>query len=74
MTSLGVNVYVRGVLQMRALRAEDVRIFQTGGPSGDLGSNNILLNQASKVTAIVDGSGALYDPAGLERDELVPRR
>ncbi|KAE9396249.1 hypothetical protein BT96DRAFT_1021438 [Gymnopus androsaceus JB14] len=36
------------------------------GPDGDLGSNEILL----KTVAIIDGSGVLVDPAGLNRKEL----
>ncbi|KAE9388879.1 hypothetical protein BT96DRAFT_1025276 [Gymnopus androsaceus JB14] len=37
------------------------------GPDGDLGSNDILL----KTVAIIDGSGVLADPAGLNLEELV---
>merc|ERR1712232_479243 len=44
--------------------------FQTGGPDGDLGSNEILISK-DKTIAVVDGSGVLYDPAGLAREELV---
>jgi glutamate dehydrogenase len=43
--------------------------FQTGGPDGDLGSNEIL-QSLDKTTAIVDGSGVAYDPNGLARTEL----
>jgi glutamate dehydrogenase len=44
--------------------------MQTGGPDGDLGSNEILLSN-EKYTSIVDGSGVLVDPNGLNHDELV---
>ena len=37
---------------------------------GDLGSNEILLS-SDKTIAIIDGSGVLHDPAGLNREELV---
>ncbi|KAE9386976.1 hypothetical protein BT96DRAFT_927846, partial [Gymnopus androsaceus JB14] len=43
---------------------------QTGGPDGDLGSNEILLS-SDKTVAIIDGSGVLADPAGLDHEELV---
>jgi len=43
---------------------------QTGGPDGDLGSNEILLS-SDKTVAVIDGSGVLADPAGLNREELV---
>jgi glutamate dehydrogenase len=44
--------------------------MQTGGPDGDLGSNEILLSN-DKTVAIIDGSGVLYDPQGLNRPELI---
>ncbi|KAE9389560.1 NAD(P)-binding protein [Gymnopus androsaceus JB14] len=43
---------------------------QTGGPDGDLGSNEILLS-SDKTVAIIDGSGVLADPVGLDHEELV---
>jgi len=44
--------------------------FITGGPDGDLGSNEILMGQ-EKIVGILDGSGVLYDPEGLNRDALL---
>jgi len=41
----------------------------TGGPDGDLGSNEILISK-DIILAIIDGSGVLYDPEGLDRKEL----
>jgi len=41
----------------------------TGGPDGDLGSNEILMGK-EKILAIVDGSGVIYDPEGLNKVEL----
>jgi glutamate dehydrogenase len=35
----------------------------TGGPDGDLGSNEIKMSK-EKIIGIVDGSGVLYDPEG----------
>jgi glutamate dehydrogenase len=61
MTSLGVNIYVRGVFELEGWDATQVSIFQTGGPDGDLGSNNIKLNRASNITSIVDSSGVLSE-------------
>ena len=43
---------------------------QTGGPDGDLGGNEILVSH-EKTLCIVDGSGVLYDPLGLNREELL---
>ena len=44
--------------------------FLTGGPDGDLGSNEVLMG-TEKIVGIVDGSGTLYDPEGLDRDALL---
>jgi len=51
------------------LKEENVTKIQTGGPDGDLGSNEILLSK-DKTKAVVDGSGVLYDPNGINRPEL----
>ncbi|AQZ14551.1 GDH2 (YDL215C) [Zygosaccharomyces parabailii] len=72
MTSLGVRAYVKEIY--RALNLEDTVInkFQTGGPDGDLGSNEILLSTKNEsYVGILDGSGVLCDPQGLEKIELL---
>jgi glutamate dehydrogenase len=43
----------------------------TGGPDGDLGSNEIKMGR-EKLVGVVDGSGVLYDPKGINREKLVP--
>ncbi|RMZ84539.1 hypothetical protein DV737_g1185, partial [Chaetothyriales sp. CBS 132003] len=70
MTTLSVREYVLGIYRKLNLDPATVRKFQTGGPDGDLGSNEILLSN-EKYTAIVDGSGVLVDPHGLDRHELI---
>ena len=70
MTTLSVREYVQGIYRKLNLDEEQVRKMQTGGPDGDLGSNEILLGR-EKYTAIVDGSGVLVDPNGLDRTELL---
>jgi glutamate dehydrogenase len=42
----------------------------TGGPDGDLGSNEILMGN-EKIIGVIDGSGVLFDPEGIEREALV---
>jgi len=69
MTTLSVREYVKGVYRKLRLDPANVRKMQTGGPDGDLGSNEILLSN-EKYTAIVDGSGVLVDPNGIDKDEL----
>ncbi|CAE7067294.1 unnamed protein product [Rhizoctonia solani] len=70
MTSLSVRQYILAVYKQMGLREKDVTKVQTGGPDGDLGSNEILLS-SDKTVAVIDGSGVLADPAGLDRAELV---
>ncbi|KUL88962.1 hypothetical protein ZTR_03581 [Talaromyces verruculosus] len=70
MTTLSVRQYVLGIYRKLNIDPSTVKKLQTGGPDGDLGSNEILLGNES-YTAIVDGSGVLVDPNGLDRDELV---
>lgn len=70
MTTLSVREYVEGIYRKLNLDPKKIRKLQTGGPDGDLGSNEILLSNES-YTAIVDGAGVLVDPKGLNREELV---
>jgi glutamate dehydrogenase len=70
MTSLSVRQYVLGIYKQLGLREKDITKVQTGGPDGDLGSNEILLS-SDKTVAIIDGSGVLADPVGINREELV---
>lgn len=69
MTTNSVHEYVIQTLRKLGLEEEDMTKVMTGGPDGDLGSNEILISK-DQIKAIVDGSGVLYDPAGLNRDEL----
>ena len=43
--------------------------FQTGGPDGDLGSNEIKQG-IERTVGVVDGSGVLCDPVGIDAAEL----
>ncbi|KAF4577409.1 NAD-dependent glutamate dehydrogenase [Pleurotus pulmonarius] len=70
MTSLSIRQYVLGIYKQLGLREKDITKVQTGGPDGDLGSNEILLS-SDKTVAIIDGSGVLADPAGINREELI---
>ena len=69
MTTRSVHRYVLGCLRKSGMKEEEVTKFQTGGPDGDLGSNEILLSK-DRTKALVDGSGVVYDPNGLVRSEL----
>ena len=58
-----------GLLEKQGIDEETVRKLQIGGPDGDLGSNEILISK-DKTVGIVDGSGVVYDPEGLDRTEI----
>ncbi|KAF1985837.1 glutamate/leucine/phenylalanine/valine dehydrogenase [Aulographum hederae CBS 113979] len=70
MTTLSVREYVLGIYDKLKLDPSTIRKFQTGGPDGDLGSNEILQSN-EKYIAISDGAGVLLDPEGLDHEELV---
>ncbi len=69
-TTTGTHEYVLQILKKLNLEEKDITKVQTGGPDGDLGSNEILISK-DKTIAVIDGSGVAYDPEGLDRAELV---
>ncbi|MBD3289131.1 hypothetical protein GF337_10030 [candidate division KSB1 bacterium] len=69
MTTNSVHEYVIGILEKLGIDEVNITKVQTGGPDGDLGSNEILISK-DKTLCIIDGSGVLYDPEGLDRAEL----
>jgi glutamate dehydrogenase len=69
MTTRSVHEYVLGSLGKLGLKEDKITKVMTGGPDGDLGSNEILISK-DRILAIVDGSGVLCDPLGLNRKEL----
>ena len=72
MTSLLVRAYVNKIYEKTGTTGKTIRKFQTGGPDGDLGSNEILLSTDNEqYVGLVDGSGVLADPKGLDKAELV---
>ncbi|MBL0224742.1 MAG: NAD-glutamate dehydrogenase [Geobacteraceae bacterium] len=56
------------------IRHDSFSIKMTGGPNGDVAGNclRIMLERcpAMQVRLILDGTAALYDPGGINRDEL----
>eukprot|EP01065_Artemidia_motanka_P026959 TRINITY_DN32198_c0_g1_i1.p1 TRINITY_DN32198_c0_g1~~TRINITY_DN32198_c0_g1_i1.p1 ORF type:complete len:1092 (+),score=422.20 TRINITY_DN32198_c0_g1_i1:77-3277(+) len=69
MTTRSVHQYVLGFYRKLGIQESEVTKLQTGGPDGDLGSNEVLIS-SDRTTTIVDGSGVLHDPNGVDRDEL----
>ncbi|KAE8953356.1 hypothetical protein PF011_g32432, partial [Phytophthora fragariae] len=70
MTTHSVREYVTGIQRKLQLQAPITKV-QTGGPDGDLGSNEILMSPQEETIAVVDGSGVLFDPSGIDRENLV---
>lgn len=70
MTTHSIHQYTTGIYRKLGLKEEECRKFQTGGPDGDLGSNEIKISK-DRTIAIVDGSGVIYDSDGLNRTELL---
>ncbi|TPX63849.1 glutamate dehydrogenase [Spizellomyces sp. 'palustris'] len=70
MTTRSVHQYVLGIYRKLGIKEENVHKLQTGGPDGDLGSNEIKISK-DKTIGVVDGSGVLYDPEGINREELL---
>ena len=69
MTTNSVHEYVLGILRKLNLQEDKIIKVQTGGPDGDLGSNEILISK-DRTSCVIDGSGILFDPDGLDRSEL----
>ncbi len=69
MTTNSVHQYVLEILKKAGRKESKITKVMTGGPDGDLGSNEILISK-DKILAIIDGSGVLYDPKGIDREEL----
>lgn len=53
MTSLSVRSYSTGIYRVLGLKEEEVTKVQTGGPDGDLGSNEILLSKDKTIACVV---------------------
>eukprot|EP00672_Neobodo_designis_P008441 CAMPEP_0174854906 /NCGR_PEP_ID=MMETSP1114-20130205/32006_1 /TAXON_ID=312471 /ORGANISM="Neobodo designis, Strain CCAP 1951/1" /LENGTH=991 /DNA_ID=CAMNT_0016089615 /DNA_START=28 /DNA_END=3003 /DNA_ORIENTATION=- len=70
MTTRSVRAYAAGMYRKLGLEESSLTKFMTGGPDGDLGSNEILMGK-EKVVAICDGFASVHDPQGINRDELV---
>ncbi|EGV61769.1 hypothetical protein CANTEDRAFT_115216, partial [Yamadazyma tenuis ATCC 10573] len=71
MTSLSVRAYVNKIYEQLKIESASIKKIQTGGPDGDLGSNEILLSRDEQYVGIVDGSGVIADPNGLDKQELL---
>lgn len=77
-TSLGVNVYMHEVLKHLGIdpTRDPFTVKMTGGPDGDVAGNQIhnlyrYYPKTAKLLALVDVSGVIYDPNGLDLETCV---
>ena len=75
-TSIGVIRFAEVIMLELGtdMHTEPFSVKFTGGPNGDVAGNGmrLLLERCPKVAIklIVDGTGALFDPEGLDKDAL----
>ena len=75
-TSLGVVTFAEITMGELGIdmRRDPFVVKMTGGPNGDVAGNamRLLLERCPRasIRLIVAGSGALYDPEGIDREEL----
>jgi len=77
-TSLGVNVCMEEVLKYLGIdpRKESFTVKISGGPDGDVAGNQILnlfrfYPDTAKLLTLIDVSGVIYDPKGLDLETMV---
>jgi glutamate dehydrogenase len=75
-TSLGVVTMAEIAMREQGvdIRKDPFTVKLTGGPNGDVAGNGLrlLLDRcpAVRIRLVLDGTAALYDPAGLDREAL----
>ncbi len=77
-TSEGLNVFVENMLKFLKIdpRKQKFTVKMTGGPDGDVAGNELKIlhreyGDNARVVAVGDGTGAAYDPDGLNWSELL---
>ncbi|WP_243546870.1 NAD-glutamate dehydrogenase domain-containing protein [Pseudodesulfovibrio tunisiensis] len=77
-TSEGVVVFADEVLKTLGIdpKRDPFTVKITGGPAGDVASNVVRIlfreyGDNARIVAMTDGHGAIFDPDGLDRRELL---
>ena len=70
MTTTSIMGGFRTLIDHYHEREEDLNLMITGGPDGDLGANQIQCYKG-KICLIIDGGSILFDPQGLDKEELM---
>ncbi len=69
MTTTSVMTAFRTMIDHYGRKEEDLHLMITGGPDGDLGANQIQCYKG-RICLILDGGSVLFDPDGLDKNEL----
>jgi len=69
MTTTSVMSAFRTLIDHYGAKEEELSLMITGGPDGDLGANQIQCYKG-KICLIIDGGSVLFDPQGLNKEEL----
>ena len=69
MTTTCVMGAFRTLIRHCGAKEEELNLMITGGPDGDLGANEIQCYKG-KICLVVDGGSILFDPNGLDKEEL----
>ena len=69
MTTTCVMSAFRTLIEHFGQAEEELNLMMTGGPDGDLGANQIQCYKG-KICLVIDGGSILFDPDGLDRQEL----
>ncbi len=70
MTTTSVMGAFRTLIAHAGAREQDLNLMMTGGPDGDLGSNEIQCYKG-KICLVIDGGSILFDPEGLDKESLM---
>jgi glutamate dehydrogenase len=70
MTTTSVMGAFRTLIAHCNAREDDLNLMMTGGPDGDLGSNEIQCYKG-KICLVIDGGSILFDPEGLDKEALM---
>jgi len=69
MTTSSIMSSFRTLIEYHGVAENSLNLMMTGGPDGDLGANQIQCYQG-KICLLLDGGSVLFDPHGLDRQEL----
>jgi glutamate dehydrogenase len=70
MTTTSVMGSFRTLIAHSDVNEAELNLMMTGGPDGDLGSNEIQCYKG-KICLVIDGGAILFDPEGLDREALM---